>query len=298
MLHQKYIILPAVADAKKTINEIAHAFQLELQGIYSDTEISAFTRLVLGQFCGLQPHEFILKGKNEVDVGKCHEINNIIDKLKSHHPIQYLLGHCSCYGLYIEVNEAVLIPRPETEELIDWIVKSSPEKFQGDMLDIGCGSGCITLALKKAFPHSFVRGLDISTKALDVAESNARHNALDVEFIHVDILDEAQWGAAYYDLIVSNPPYILPGQQGQMGTNVLEYEPHLALFVEGDDPLQFYKPISLFAQSHLKDGGRVYLEVNESFAGEVVRLMENMGFTLELRQDLSGKDRMLCAYLR
>jgi release factor glutamine methyltransferase len=213
-------------------------------------------------------------------------------------PVQYVLGQADFYGFKFQVNPHVLIPRQETEELVYWIHHTVKKEFPGrklQLLDIGTGTGCIPITLGKLNPQLSVSALDVSKEALEVAKENALRLEVPVIFYQLDILLETAWEQLpVFDLIVSNPPYIPIKEQELMDQHVLEYEPSLALFVENEDPLLFYKKITAFALTHLKKGGYLFFETNAFNAGEVLDFMEKKGFTLvQIEKDLNGKDRMV-----
>ncbi len=223
-----------------------------------------------------------------------------MEELKTGKPLQYVLGETEFYGLRFKVNPSVLIPRPETEELVEWIISDLPKpktSIEGlKIIDIGTGSGCIPISLKKNLPEAQLFALDISPEALDVSIQNAALNQTTVNFIQADILNllNKQLIAEKFGIIVSNPPYVTDAEKEQMLPNVLQHEPHLALFVPDNDPLIFYKAIADFAIKHLDTTGSLYLEINENLGEETVQLLKQMGFKkIVLRQDLSGKDRMI-----
>jgi len=213
--------------------------------------------------------------------------------LKKHVPIQYILGETEFYGLPFRVNDSVLIPRPETEELVDWIRSENNRNEALNILDIGTGSGCIAIALKHEFPNAAVEAFDISDKALETARSNAGLNKLDVEFSKVDILNVADQSKKW-DIIASNPPYIPELEKSEIEANVLEHEPHLALFVPDNDPLLFYRHIALFAKKQLNPNGKLYFEIHRDYGKECMELLASLGFSeIELRKDISGNNRMI-----
>lgn len=220
-----------------------------------------------------------------------------VKALKKFMPIQYIHGECEFFDLKLLVNENVLIPRPESEELVQWIIDGNRQNGDISILDIGTGSGCIALALKKNLPEAEIFGCDVSAEALKVAGKNAESNQLPVTFFLMDILKESEWGNQHiFDVLVSNPPYVTQSEKSEMSANVLDYEPPQALFVSDEDPLIFYRSILSFAKNHLKPGGSVYFEINRQFGRELIQLATDAGFwKIELRKDLSGNDRMLCA---
>jgi len=222
--------------------------------------------------------------------------NSILEPLKLEIPIQYLLGKTSFYGLDFEVNDDVLIPRPETEELVEWIIKgnSNTERFKDlKILDIGTGSGCIAISLAKNIPNAKVYAIDVSEKALATAKKNAVINQVDVAFITQNILETADLNQQF-DIIVSNPPYVRNLEKQEIKKNVLNNEPHLALFVEDDDALIFYKKIAALAQKNLLENGQLFFEINQYLGKDMVALLEKTNFkNIELRKDIYGNDRMI-----
>ena len=209
-------------------------------------------------------------------------------------PIQYITGSTEFYGLELQVNRATLIPRPETEELVAWILAETPkDKLSSRILDIGTGSGCIAIALAKHLPLAKVEAVDISLPALETAQANAPGNEVSVDFFQQDIL-QANTLEEKYDIIVSNPPYVRDLEKAEIKNNVLQYEPHSALFVGDETPLVFYKKIAQLAMQHLKPEGMLFFEINEYLGEETVVLVKEIGFTaVEMRKDIFGKDRML-----
>ena len=216
--------------------------------------------------------------------------------LKMHQPIQHILGKAYFYGLEIEVNEHTLIPRPETEELVSWVIQDArsnavPHKLR--ILDIGTGSGCIPIALALNLNNAVVESLDVSEEAIRIAEKNARNNNAVVSFRIQDIMN-TDLSHDSYDIIISNPPYVRKMEKAEMKSNVLDYEPHLALFVEDSDPLKFYRKITSLAASGLVSGGCLYFEINQYLGDEMVVLLKEAGFKdVELRKDIYGNNRML-----
>jgi release factor glutamine methyltransferase len=207
------------------------------------------------------------------------------------------LGETEFYGLPFYVDESVLIPRPETEELVDWIQKENDKNAFLNILDIGTGSGCIAIALKHGFTNSTVHAFDISVQALETAQSNTERNNLEVNFAQVDILNAPDF-TTKWDIIVSNPPYITEHEKDDMFPNVLNHEPHLALFVPDNDPLLFYRKIALFARQHLHHNGKLYFEINRESGKECMELLTGLGFNdIELKKDISGNDRMVRAII-
>ncbi len=266
---------------------LAHHFQPE--------EIKSLTHLILKEICHLEPHQILLHKDKDLSEATRKHIREIADRLSTHEPIQYILGTTSFYNYTFKVTPAVLIPRPETEELVDLIVRR--EQAEGlRLLDVGTGSGCIAVSLAKQLKHPVVSALDVSTEALEIAKSNAENNQAAIRFIQQDILNCRDLVIEKQDVIVSNPPYVRIQERDAMQRNVLAYEPHLALFVSNDDPLLFYRAIALFGLRNLKDGGRLYFEINSTLGKETKELISGMGYRdCTLIQDLSQKDRIITA---
>ena len=286
----------------KTIKDVFLNFQQGLSEVYDSREIEAITLLVLEEITGMSRAKIKGFPEDEVDGEAVEKIQGILDELKIGRPVQYILGSTEFYGLNFLVNPATLIPRPETEELVEWVL-SSVSSFESavgrelSILDIGTGSGCIAISLKKNLPGADVMAIDISTDALDTARQNAVINDVTVNFIHDDILDtKFEIEHSKFEIIVSNPPYVTLEDKLQMHQNVTGFEPHSALFVPEHDPLIFYKAIADFAQKKLVPGGYLFFEINENFGKEILEVMADKGFTnIELRKDMSGRDRMVKA---
>lgn len=217
----------------------------------------------------------------------------IVEKLQKEIPIQYILGNAHFYGLEFEVNENTLIPRPETEELVEWIVKKNEFNGKIKILDIGTGSGCIAISLAKNLPDATVFAIDVSEKALETAKRNAVKNEVDVVFLLKNILETEDLGEDF-DIIVSNPPYVRNLEKEEIKKNVLDYEPHLALFVEDEDALIFYRKIAELAQKNLTENGQLYFEINQYLGTEMINLLQAKNFkNIELRKDIYDNDRMI-----
>lgn len=265
----------------------------ELSGFYPETEIKAFVRIILENVCGLNYTEQILKIDEVIDSESSKKIAEVVERLKKFEPVQYIFGETEFYGLKLKVTPAVLIPRPETEELVNWIADTV---FGDDLavIDIGTGSGCLALSLKKQFPQADVSGVDISEESLEVARQNALLNNLDVTFFNADILRWEEFDRKSYSLIVSNPPYVRESEKELMEPNVLEYEPTTALFVPDENPLLYYIALARFAKTHLTENGWLFLEINEMFGSETEELLKKEGFKeIEIKKDLNGKERMI-----
>ena len=270
-------------------------FNEELLGYYPDTEVTSFFHLLCENLLNLTRVDISLNLYQVVSGKKYHKFQIAIERLKTYEPIQYIIGETEFYGLNIKVNNSVLIPRPETEELVDWIIKENKTKNEIKILDIGTGSGCIAIALAKNFKNAKVYALDVSQEALGLANISATNNEVDIEFIQYDILKKGlEFKDLKFDIIVSNPPYVRNLEKDLMQDNVLKHEPHLALFVNDDDPLLFYKAITEFSKKHLFKNRQLYFEINEYLGKATKTLLENSNFKqVELRQDINQKDRML-----
>jgi release factor glutamine methyltransferase len=267
-----------------------------LRDIYDAREASLIADMVVEHVTGIPRTQRLLHGTDPLSDAQRDELRRCQGELLRWRPVQYVLGEAWFSGMRLQVDERVLIPRPETEELADWCLSETPFSPLR-VLDVGTGSGCIALAIRKARPLAEVWAADRSRDALDVAAANARSNGLDIRLLAIDILDRAAWaGLPRFDIVISNPPYVLSSDRAAMRDNVLRYEPHTALFVEGHDPLGFYDAISDMALSHLIPGGMLYFEVHEAKGPDVSQLLEAKGFRdVVLRTDLSGRDRMVRA---
>ena len=270
-------------------------FQKELSSLYDAMEIESFFFLILEQFRNLKRIDLALQPDLEFSEAEISQWNLVLEQLKQEIPIQYILGKTHFYGLEFQVNPNVLIPRPETEELVDWIIKTNSN---GDLspikiIDIGTGSGCIAISLAKNLPNASVFALDVSKKAMEMVQINALQNKTKITFIEKNILETTNF-EQQFDVIVSNPPYVRNLEKAEIKKNVLENEPHLALFVADDDALLFYRKIAQIAMKNLQSGGQLYFEINQYLGKETVDLLADLGFqNIELRQDIYGNDRMI-----
>jgi release factor glutamine methyltransferase len=283
------------------IKEYRTQFIQELTAMYDAGEAESFFYLILEEKQQLKRIDLALQPDLVFSEGEIAAWNSILEELKLEIPIQYLLGKTSFYGLDFEVNENVLIPRPETEELVDWILSNAQKISKSSslkILDIGTGSGCIAISLAKNLPNAQVFAIDVSDKALATAKKNAIRNGVNVRFIEQNILEVVTLSAVEgleqeFDIIVSNPPYVRNLEKEEIKKNVLDNEPHLALFVEDHDALIFYKKIAELAQKNLTHSGQLYFEINQYLGKEMVDLLEGMNFkNVELRKDIYGNDRM------
>jgi release factor glutamine methyltransferase len=294
------------------ISEATIWLRKELEKIYSTSESASIATMAMEHLTGLSRSEQLKKQEEPLQVHSLHELTTMAHRLGGHEPIQYIIGNCWFYGLNLFVDKNVLIPRPETEELVDWIIKDVSEKkldvfdktaTSSDqttvlkILDVGTGSGCIALALKNKMQRAEVWGCDLSEEALNVARRNGSSLDIRVDFQGVDFLDPSQQRLLpSVDIIVSNPPYIPLKDQHEIQPNVLDFEPHTALFVPDNDPLVFYKALSEFGKIRLHPAGSFYMEIHEGLANEVASLFDIAGYkNIEIRKDMQGKDRMVKA---
>ena len=278
-----------------TMQNAFQHIQSELKDLYPETEIKSFSYLIIEKLTGFTRTEIFVNKNTLFSIEQQHVLESFIEKLKKYIPIQYILGETEFYGLPFYVNESVLIPRPETEELVDWICNENNKGEELNILDIGTGSGCIAISLKHEFTNSKVDAFDISKEALETAQRNAKLNNLIVNFNIADILNVPDY-TTKWDIIVSNPPYITEHEKEDMSPNVLDHEPHIALFVPDNDPLLFYRKIAIFAQKNLKANGKLYFEINREAGIQCLKLLSEMGFPdAQLKKDISGNDRMIRA---
>jgi release factor glutamine methyltransferase len=264
---------------------------MEMEKIYDHQEAGNIFDII---------HEDVFNSIPEFSEADVDRLSEIIERLKKHEPIQYILGEADFYSLKFKVTPDVLIPRPETEELVNAVIqeirKSGNQK--SEILDIGTGSGCIPITLKKNLPDVQVTSIDVSQKALLVAEENAERNETEIYFIRHDFLEEQLWNEfGSYDIIVSNPPYITKTEFNALDKKVKEFEPQTALIAPRTDPFIFYRKIAVFAQTHLNSNGRIFLELNAAHADEISQIFSQAGFNTAVLKDLQGKNRMLKAFV-
>ncbi len=261
-----------------TVKQAALHFKQSLAETTTASELSAMWRLVMKHIMNYEPVDMILRADHELPVFFNARLDDIITRLKAHEPIQYILGKATFHGHEFTVTPATLIPRPETEQMVDIIIDENPASDLR-VLDIGTGCGCIAVALAMALKWSQVTAIDISSDALDVARENARANKAKVQYLQADALHLASLPCEPLDIIVSNPPYVCESERAAMEPNVLNYEPGSALFVPDDDPLIFYRAIARYASRALVPGGRIYLEINRKYGDEIARLLCSHGMT-------------------
>ena len=272
---------------------IANKIEEGLANVYSDGEIKALTRIIATELLGVSQMAFYLKDDITLTAGQQTLLDNAIERLKKQEPIQYILGYSDFCGLRFKVTPATLIPRPETSELVEWI--TSEATGNGSILDIGTGSGCIAVSIAYKLPQSKVTAWDISHEALAIAAENSKANGCTVEFEEVDILAYEPTGKQF-DIIVSNPPYIKENEKEAMHANVLDWEPHTALFVPDSDPLLFYRTIAEKGLTLLPPGGRLYFEINRAHGKDTMEMLAALGYTdIELHKDFAENDRMIRA---
>jgi release factor glutamine methyltransferase len=271
----------------------------QLRTIYDEGEATTISDWLMEHLTGSKKTDRISQSKKELSTEQEVLLETYLYRLKENEPIQYVLSEAWFCGLRFYVDKNVLIPRPETEELVEWIITGC--KFPIDelkILDIGTGSGCIPISLKRRLGKAEVWSCDISPEALQVAEKNAQNLGAEITFLQLDFLDPVQREKLpAFDIIVSNPPYILHSERYSMRANVLEYEPAKALFVANNDPLIFYNAIADFGKDHLIPGGFIYAEINESLGSETLDLFKQNNFRAELKKDMQEKDRMLRAWI-
>lgn len=297
-------------DAKGVVivllKDIQNIFHKELDAIYGKDEVDSFFYLCMEHYLDLPRFQLALQPQFSIIKSETDTFFKVIRELKQQKPIQYILGETEFFGLPFKVNAHVLIPRQETEELVDLILRSvasSAVEKSIKILDIGTGSGCIAVSLAKNLQNVEVYALDVSKEALKIAKQNAKLNKVRINFIEADILSEATWDLFFenldFDVITSNPPYVRELEKQEIKPNVLDNEPHLALFVEDENPLLFYKVITNFAISNLKPNGSLYFEINQYLGEETKQLLVDADFEdIELLKDLNGNDRMLKGSLK
>lgn len=281
------------------IKQYKTIFLNALSSLYDEKEVESFFYLTLEQFHQIKRIDLALNPEMEMDAQQLLRWENVVVELKNQKPIQYILGETEFYGLSFLVNENTLIPRPETEELVDLIiVESRKSKFESvTVLDIGTGSGCIAISLAKNLTDAKVFAIDVSEKALEIARKNAELNKAEVHFIQKNILETDDL-EQQFDIIVSNPPYVRMLEKAEINTNVLDYEPHLALFVDDNDALLFYRKIAQLAKKNLKQNGKLYFEINQYLGKETVELLQQLDFKdVCLIKDIYENDRMISCKL-
>jgi release factor glutamine methyltransferase len=290
-----------------TMHEAQQQLQTTLYQLYDNREATTIADWVMEHVTGLRKIDRIMHKKSPLSPDRLTLLQEYTQELLTHKPVQYVLHEAWFCGMPFYVDENVLIPRPETEELVEWVVAETGNRQSAignqrsevgniSILDIGTGSGCIPISLKKKLPQAEMYACDVSKGALAVAQKNAATQQTPVHFLSVDFLDDTTWPTLpAVDIIVSNPPYIPHHNENSMLQNVLAYEPHLALFVPNEDPLLFYHAIARFAQQKLLPGGRIFVEIHEDLGEQTKTLFESKGFAAEVKKDFQGKDRMVKA---
>jgi len=285
-------------NSELSIKNIQNLFKEELKDVYPQREIENITYLLLEHLLNYSKIEIQLKKNEKIEQNIFVNIEKALIDLKKAVPIQYIIGETEFYDLKFKVNKHTLIPRQETEELVHAIINEN-QLVSPKILDIGTGSGCIPIVLAHNIFKAEVSSVDISEGAIAIAKENAKDNQVEIEFYHRDFLkwEDYSWDKNW-DIIVSNPPYVKKSEKVLMSRNVLDYEPHTALFVEDRDALIFYRRIAEFAKTHLKKGGKLYFEINEALGQEMIELLGKIGFSaIRLMKDLNGRDRMVSAEL-
>ena len=279
-----------------SLKELREKFHTVLESIYDKNEVDSFFFILLEHYLGYNRIKLALEPELTISEKDRQLFLDALKALKHQQPIQYILGETEFFGIPFKVNNDVLIPRPETEELVASIINDVSNLDKITILDIGTGSGCIAIALAKHLPNASVFALDVGATALKVAKTNAELNTVSIEFLEADILNFKHFTSEKFDIIVSNPPYVRQLEKPHMKANVLDNEPHLALFVTNEDPLQFYKAITKFAVNNLNNKGMLYFEINEYLGNEMTQLLEKYNFSdVLLKQDIFNKDRMIKA---
>ncbi|HXB41641.1 MAG TPA: peptide chain release factor N(5)-glutamine methyltransferase [Bacteroidia bacterium] len=288
--------------ASNTLSSVINFYKKELKEIYTESELENIIRWILEKQLKLSITDFNTKPDLRINESELTPLEKMCFELKANKPIQYVLGEAEFYGMKFKVNENVLIPRPETEELVEKIISTlvpRPSSLTPCILDIGTGSGCISISIKKNIPATTVYAIDVSDAALEIAVHNAAENKIEVNFFKADVLQENvaelilnQSAQKKIDLIISNPPYVLKSEKESLHTRVSNFEPHLALFVDDSDPILFYRKIALIAQKTLKQGGQLWFECHTNYAQNVQQMLLDTGYTdVRLHPDLSGLAR-------
>ena len=267
-----------------------------LLAIYGANEAHAIAVILAEHVTGLSRMQQVVNRAMELSVPQQTSISNAMEQLLRHRPVQYVLGEAWFMGLKLYVNDFVLIPRPETEELVKLLAAAAGHVSRQHILDIGTGSGCIPVALKKLLPLAMITAVDVSREALEIARRNATLQETFIDFLQVDFLDEESWPRLpKYDFLISNPPYIPVNEKEKLDRNVADWEPGLALFVANNDPLLFYSKIALFGQDHLNSNGKIFVEIHQDYAEMTLNLFAGHGYDAFLKKDMYNNDRMIIA---
>lgn len=280
-----------------TIGQLHRVLLTELQKIYTTSEAGIISDWVFEKRASFSKGEIIKNSKELINKEVERKIREDLQRLLKHEPIQYILEEAWFYKMKLKVNAQVLIPRPETEELVEFVLEAaSSQQAPINIIDIGSGSGCIAIALKKHLPKAIITAIDISEGALTIAKENASTQKVGIDFKQINFLDENEWkGLNQFGIIVSNPPYIPINEKEKLDKNVVDYEPDVALFVPANDPVLFYKKIIFFGKKHLINNGKIFVEVHENFAKEIFDLFASTYIDVTIKNDMYGKPRMLMA---
>lgn len=280
--------------AAMTFREIHTAYLAGLNEAYDNGEAKAITDLVFESLAGISRSEMPANAEKAADENMTDLLLLSLEKIKNHFPVQHVIGYAWFYGMKFKVNEHVLIPRPETEELVLEAINYLKNNSEKKVLDIGTGTGCISITLKKHIPAAQITSIDLSEDALLIAKENAAINNTAIDFRQIDFLNEENWNLlSTYDIIISNPPYIPQEEEKDMDKHVTLHEPALALFVPQNDPLLFYNKIHHFANDHLKENGKIFLEIHQDFGKETAAIFQGEKYAAVLKKDISGNDRMV-----
>lgn len=281
-----------------TFRDVKRYFNDRLKGSFSDTELQLMLKAIVVKILNINDLEFLLnKEALRFSESELLEIRSVVLRLLEAEPFQYIVGETEFYGIIFKTDKRALVPRPETEELVSWVADHYKDMTNISVVDLCAGTGCIGIALKKIIPNGKVALVELSSQSIELIEENVKNIGVEVSVFTGDVLDsELYSNFSELDCIVSNPPYIPNSDKKLMGKNVLNFEPEMALFVEDEDPLLFYRQIAKNGLSSLKSGGRIFYEIHENFGSEVVDLLKSIGFVnIELRKDLQGRDRMVVA---
>ena len=277
------------------LSSVNQYFHLKLDEFYDNNEVDSFFWILVNSELELERLDFMKDPDLRMSESQLLKFIGFTRRLVKFEPVQYIAEKTDFMKLNICVNPSVLIPRPETEELVNWVVKTVNHDLPLEIIDVGTGSGCIALSLKNLLPNSYLTGVDVMRNALDLAKENGKRNKIQVDWKMRDALNMPH-DVNKYDVIVSNPPYVLDSEKQQMSKNVLAFEPHTALFVEDEDPLLFYEAISNWALEGLKSGGYLFFEINEKYGSDIKEMLILAGFEdVELKSDIYDKDRMIRA---
>lgn len=283
--------------SNNSLRSAKNYFDDRLQSHFSATELKSMWTQIICKRLNWSSSDLLLNQNERLSESDLLYVRRFVKGLLANEPFQYIIGETEFFGLAILCDTRALIPRPETEELVQWVIESSKEPNR--MIDLCSGTGCISLALKSRFPNAHVQAIDFSSDALNLSEANAKNLQLEIEIIQENVLDfshEFMNSEVNYDIVVSNPPYIPNKEKGTMSKHVIEHEPAMALFVDDSDPIIFYKEIIKFAEKKLHAGGLLFFELHELYGNEVMEYMQLFGFEeIEIRQDLQGKSRMMKA---